>query len=164
MSETALHIPPKQLRSDYEFMSLALLQAKQAFEAGEVPVGAVIVKDGKVISRAHNLTESRNTPLGHAELLAIDGACRAVNDWRLGGATIYVTLEPCPMCAGAIINSRIERVVFGAFDKSSGSFGSIIDLSKLGLNSAPRLTGGIMAEECAKLLRDFFINIRGGVL
>ena len=155
------HISAKQLKTDKRYMSLALRQARTALDCGEVPVGAVVVLNGKLISKAHNRTEQDHSQLSHAELLAISAACEKLGDWRLTGATIYVTLEPCSMCAGAIINSRIDRVVFGAYDPAAGSFGSIIDLSKVNRRSSPRLTGGVMADECLDLLRKFFSTLRG---
>lgn len=145
---------------DLEMMGLAIEQAKKAALLGEVPIGAVIARRGEVIARGHNLRESGRHALAHAEIVAIDSACRALGGWRLPDCTLYVTLEPCPMCAGAIINSRIERVVFGACDPKAGSFGSLIDLSKVSYNHQPRLCGGVMAEQCADLLRDFFRGLR----
>ncbi|MEG1850312.1 MAG: nucleoside deaminase, partial [Oscillospiraceae bacterium] len=111
-------------------MALALEEAKKALLLGEAPVGAVLVRDGELLAAGHNLRETAKNALGHAELVVIDAACRRLGGWRLGRTTLYVTLEPCPMCAGAILNARIERVVFGAFDPKAGSFGSLVDLSK----------------------------------
>ena len=138
-----------------EFMAMALHEAQLAFEKGEVPVGAVIVKDGQVIARTHNLTESANTPLAHAELIAIHKATQALGDWRLSGCTLYVTLEPCPMCTGAILNSRLEEVVFGAYDEEMGCCGSRLDMSSA-LPRKTRMVGGVMEEECKGILARFF--------
>lgn len=138
-----------------EFMAMALFEAQLAFEKGEVPVGAVIVKDGQVIARAHNLTESANTPLAHAELIAIHKATQALGDWRLSGCTLYVTLEPCPMCTGAILNSRLEEVVFGAYDEEMGCCGSRLDMSSA-LPRKTRMVGGVMEDECKGILSHFF--------
>ena len=134
---------------DEEMMREAIAEGKKAAALGEAPIGAVIVQNGVVLSRGHNLRETGRNALAHAEIVAIDAACRRLGGWRLPGCTLYVTLEPCPMCAGAIINSRIERVVFGASD-----------LSKVAYNHSPQLTGGILAEECAALLREFFRTLR----
>jgi tRNA(adenine34) deaminase len=146
--------------SDVYFMSLALKEAEKAAKKGEAPIGAVIVQDGKVISTAHNLREKKKNALYHAEILAIDKACKKLGGWRLPRCTLYVTLEPCPMCAGAIINSRIDRVVFGASDKKAGSTGSVIDLFSLEYNHKPICEGGVLAEECGEILTKFFKNLR----
>lgn len=145
---------------DEQMMREALAEGERAAGLGEAPIGAVIVRNGQVIARGHNLRETGKNALAHAEILTIDEACRTLGGWRLPGCTLYVTLEPCPMCAGAIINSRIERVVFGARDPKAGSFGSLIDLSKVAYNHAPQLTGGVLEEECASLLREFFRRLR----
>ena len=145
---------------DLDMMALAIEQAKKAGELGEVPIGAVIARKGEVISTGYNLRETDRNALAHAEILAIDAACKKLGGWRLSGCTLYVTLEPCPMCAGAIINSRIDKVVFGAFDPKAGSLGSLIDLSKVNYNHSPRLSGGVMAEECSELLSEFFKSLR----
>lgn len=141
-------------------MSLAIDEAKKAKRLGEVPIGAVIAQNGQVIATGHNLRETGRHALAHAEIIALDAACKTLGGWRLPNCTLYVTLEPCPMCAGAIINSRIARVVFGAYDSKAGSFGSLVDLSKVAYNHAPQLCGGVMETECAALLRDFFRNLR----
>ena len=147
--------------SDEYFMGLAMAQAQQAAMLGEVPVGAVIVQDGeRVVSAAHNLRETGKAATAHAELLAIEQACRALGGWRLPRCTLYVTLEPCPMCAGAIINARVERVVFGAFDAKAGSCGSVVNLFELPYNHKPALTAGVRQEECAEQLRTFFRRLR----
>ncbi|HWP52072.1 MAG TPA: nucleoside deaminase [Clostridia bacterium] len=145
---------------DLQMMALAIGEAKKAEQLGEVPIGAVIAQNGHVIATGHNLRETGRHALAHAEIIALDAACRALGGWRLPNCTLYVTLEPCPMCAGAIINSRIARVVFGAFDSKAGSFGSLVDLSKVAYNHSPQLSGGVMENECTALLRDFFRNLR----
>lgn len=137
-------------------MSEALAEARLAAEKDEVPVGAVVVRGGEIIARAHNLRETEKNALMHAETMAVDAACRALGGWRLPGCTLYVTLEPCPMCAGAIVNSRIERVVFGAYDRRAGAFGSVLDLNAYPLNHKPEIVGGIMEEECRTMLQEFF--------
>ena len=145
---------------DAYYMSLAIEEARRAAAAGEVPVGAVVVKDGQVISTGRNRRETDKNALRHAELEAIDGACRALGGWRLFGCTLYVTLEPCPMCAGAIINARLDRVVYGAEDPKAGSCGSIIQLFDLPYNHRPACTGGVEAAACSGLLSDFFKELR----
>ena len=137
-------------------MELALAQAQKAGELGEVPVGAVIVRQGEVIAAAHNLREQNRMATAHAELLAIEEACRRLGTWRLSGCTLYVTLEPCPMCAGAIINSRLQRVVYGAADRRAGCCGSVANFFHMPFNHAPALTTGVMEQECAGLLKAFF--------
>ena len=144
------------MHDDLYYMSEALHEACLAAEIDEVPVGAVIVRDGNIIARAHNLRETEKNALCHSETLCGDRACRALGGWRLPGCTLYVTMEPCPMCAGAIVNSRIERVVFGAFDYRAGAFGSVLDLNAYPLNHKPEIVGGVMEEECRSLLQSFF--------
>ena len=146
----------RSLLNDEYFMLRALAEAENAFAAGEVPVGAVIVRDGACIGRGYNLRETRGSATAHAEVLAIEEACLAVGDWRLSGCTLYVTLEPCPMCAGAIINSRIERVVFGVKDAAAGCCGSVVNFNRYPFSHAFSLSEGICEEECAALLRTFF--------
>lgn len=146
------------MKNDY--MEAALKLAKKSAGEGEVPVGAVIVKDGKIIAEGRNKREKEKNALCHAELEAINNACIALNGWRLNECDLYVTLEPCPMCAGAIINSRIQRVYYGAFDKKAGSFGSVTDLSRERFNHKPEIYEGIMEKECAALLSDFFKKLR----
>ena len=146
--------------NDIPMMRIALEEAELALSEGEIPVGAVIARGGEIISRAHNTRERRKNALGHAECDAIDAACKALGTWRLSGCTMYVTLEPCPMCAGAIINARLDRVVFGAYDEKAGSLGSLIDLSKVDYNHHPRLRGGVLGEECAAILGRFFTLLR----
>ena len=149
------------MKSDLHYMRIALRQAKKAAEMGEVPVGAVLVKhesDGseKIVSFGYNKRESRKNALMHAEISAIDKACRRLKTWRLSDCTLYVTLEPCPMCAGAAINARISRVVFGACDLRFGACGSAVNLYELPFNHIPKLDGPIMQKECAAILTDFF--------
>lgn len=136
--------------------------AKKAAALGEVPVGAVIVKKatGEIVGEGYNRRESARSPLAHAELEAIDNASKTLGGWRLIGCDMYVTLEPCAMCSGAIINSRIDSVYFGAYDKRFGCCGSVIKLFDLPFNHTPSVTGGIMEQECASLLSSFFKNLR----
>ncbi len=142
--------------NDIEFMSAAIDEAYVAESEDEVPIGAVIVKDGKIIARAHNTRESSKCATHHAEILAIEEACKALGGWRLPGCTIYVTLEPCAMCAGAIINARIPRVVYGAPDLRFGAFGSLLDLSEVPLNHKPEINRFVRGEECRNLLGEYF--------
>ena len=140
-----------------EYMSLALALAKEAAQAGEVPEGCVIADgEGRVIGRGRNRREESGDATAHAEVEAIRQACAALGNWRLEKCSIYVTLEPCPMCTGAIINSRIPTVVFGAREALSGSCGSVIDLFSENYGHRPAVFGGVLAEDCAALLRDFF--------
>lgn len=144
------------MKNDDYFMQHALSQAKKAASIGEVPIGCVIVHGGNVIARGHNMRETKKDPLGHAELLAIKKAAHRLNGWRLTDCTLYVTLEPCPMCAGAIINARIPRVVFGAYDPKAGCFGSVHDFTKSAFNHTPEIVPGVLAEESAAVLKEFF--------
>ena len=146
--------------NDEIFMREAIRLAKCAEELDEVPVGAVAVRDGEIIASAYNTRERSKCATHHAEILAIEAACRALGGWRLPGVTLYVTMEPCAMCAGAIINSRIERVVFGARDFRFGAFGSALDLAAAGLNHTPEVVGGVLGEECADILTNYFKNKR----
>ena len=146
--------------ADQEYMGLALQEAEKAAQLGEVPIGAVIVRDGEVIARAHNLRETGKNALGHAELLAIDQACKALGGWRLTRCTLYVTLEPCTMCAGAIVNARLPRVVFGARDPRAGACGSVCSLFDMPLGHRPALTQGVREEECRAILSQFFQQLR----
>ncbi len=143
-------------------MEEAIALARQAAALGEVPVGAVVVKKatGEIVGRGFNRRESERSPLAHAELSAIDEASRTLGGWRLIDCELYVTLEPCPMCSGAIINSRIENVIFGAYDKRFGACGSVITLFDLPFNHKPELIGGVMEQECAGLLSEFFKGLR----
>ena len=145
-----------------EYMKQALALAKKAGASGEIPVGAVIVKDGEVIATGVNRRETDNTALGHAEIMAINSACERLGRWRLDDCELYVTLEPCPMCAGAIINARIKKVVFGAFDKKAGSCSddSVINLFNLPYNHRPEVWAGICEQECSEVLSSFFENLR----
>ena len=147
---------------DHEnYMRLALAKAREAFDAGEIPVGCVIAdKDGKVIGAGANTRERTRSALGHAELNAIDEACRSFGDWRLDGCTIFITLEPCPMCAGAIINARIPCVVFGAREENFGSCGSVINLFSERYGHRPAVYSGVLESECTTLLTEFFRKIR----
>lgn len=147
---------------DHEkYMREALILAKNAANNGEIPVGCVIAdKNGNIIGRGQNTREKTRSALGHAELNAIDEACRAHGDWRLDDCTIYITLEPCPMCAGAIINSRISRVVFGAKEERFGSCGSVIDLFSERYGHHPAVYSGILEAECAALFKKFFKDLR----
>ncbi len=142
-----------------EYMKEAIKQAKKAEAIDEVPIGAVIVKDSKIIARGYNRRETKHNALLHAEIIAIDKACRKLGGWRLPGCEIYVTLEPCPMCMGAIISARIEKLYFGAYDEKSGAAGSVCDLS-CALPHKVETTGGVMKEDCTKLLSDFFKKLR----
>ena len=146
--------------NDDFYMGLALREAHRAARREEAPIGAVIVREGHVIARACNDREASKNALGHAELLAIDKACRRLGGWRLPGCTLYVTLEPCPMCAGAIINSRIERVVYGAADPKAGCCGSVTDLFAMPFNHHPKVEKGLRAEEAGELLQAFFKDLR----
>ena len=139
-------------------MIQAIELAKKAAQCGEVPVGALIVEDatGMVLAQAYNLRESNKSATAHAEILAIEEACQKRGSWRLSGCTLYVTLEPCPMCAGAIINSRIDRVIYGAKDALAGCCGSVINFNSYPFNHAFELVGGVCEEECVALLQDFF--------
>ena len=150
-------------RMDHErYMRLALIEAKKAAAAGEIPVGAVVVCGNTVLAAARNDREVTHSPLGHAEVRAIEMACQARGDWRLDNCTLYVTLEPCPMCSGVILNARVGQVVYGAADPQYGCLGSRLNLAHLDLGAAPRLTAGILAEECSALLSDFFRGQRQG--
>lgn len=143
--------------TDEEYMSQALALAREALEEGEVPVGCVIVwEDGRIVGRGRNRREGDRDALGHAELEAIAAACREVGDWRLTGCTLYVTLEPCCMCAGACLNARLDRVVYGAADQAAGCLGSRVNLFAMGLGPPPGILPGVLAEECGALLQDFF--------
>ena len=145
---------------DEFFMKKAIVRAKTASRHGEVPVGAVIVKDGIIIADGRNMREGKENALAHAEIIAIERACKKLGRWRLHDCQLYVTLEPCPMCAGAIVNSRIQRVVFGAFDKKAGAYGSVFNMSDFPLNHFPEVVGGVAEEKCALLLSEFFKELR----
>ena len=153
--------PADQRERDEQFMRVALEEAARAAARGEVPVGALVVRDGRVLARAHNLRESAQDPAAHAELIAVRKASARTGSWRLEGCTVYVTLEPCPMCAGLLVNARVPRVVWGAADPKAGAF---VTLYRIG--DDPRLNhriddvGGVLDEECAQALKDFFGAIR----
>jgi tRNA(adenine34) deaminase len=145
-------------------MRAALHEARRALESGDVPVGAIVLDaTGSVIGRGHNARERDRDPTAHAELVAVRRAARTVGEWRLGGCTLVVTLEPCTMCAGAIVLSRLDRLVFGAFDPRAGAVGSLWDVVRdRRLNHRPEVVGGVLAEECSGLLDDFFAHQRLG--
>jgi tRNA(adenine34) deaminase len=146
---------------DDRFMDLALREARRALEHDDVPIGAVVVHDGEVIGTGHNERELREDPTAHAEVLALREAAAALGSWRVLDSVLYVTLEPCAMCAGAIVLSRIPRVVFGCSDPKAGAAGSVLDiLAEPRLNHRPLVTGGVLADECASLLRAFFVDRR----
>jgi len=139
------------------FMKLALLQAQKAYEKDEIPVGAIVVKEGKVIGRGYNQREMLNDPTAHAEIIAITAAANTIEDWRLNDCVLYVTKEPCAMCAGAIINSRLKMVVFGCYDKEMGCCGSLYQLcGDSQLRNSTAVKGGIMEQECLSIIHDFF--------
>ena len=143
------------------YMELALNEAKKAYKIEEIPVGAIIVKDGKVISRAYNQKETKNNPIAHAEILAIERASKKLGRWRLDDCDLYVTLEPCPMCAGAIIQARIKNLYIGTMDPKTGACGSVLDLSKdFPFNHKVNTIVGIKKLECEKILKDFFKQLR----
>ena len=148
------------LMTDEEYMREALSLAEKAFELGEVPVGAVAVWDGKIVGRGMNLRETDKNALRHAEIMAIDEACKNLGGWRLWKCDLYVTLEPCPMCAGAIINSRVKRVIYGASDPKSGSCGSLTNLFEMPYNHKPEVVSGVLEKECSEILSRFFEKLR----
>jgi tRNA(adenine34) deaminase len=153
--------PVIDLHSDEFFMGDALRQAARAYEAGEVPVGAVIVREGRIIARAFNQVELLKDATAHAEMLALTQAEEIVGDWRLTGCVLYATKEPCPMCAGAIVHTRVSRVVFGASDSKSGAAGSAMNLLQCpALNHRCEITGGVREAECRALLQSFFARQR----
>ena len=143
-----------------EFMKLAILEARKAADEGEVPVGAVIVKDGEVVATAHNRREQLQNALSHAEIEVINIACQKTGSWRLDDCELYVTLEPCPMCTGAIINARIKTVIFGAYDSKMGCMDSVINLCDYPFNHKVEIYGGIMEDDCLAILQEFFKNLR----
>lgn len=146
--------------TDEFYMKKAIATAKTAEKHLEVPVGAIVVCDGKIISRGRNMREGKNNALAHAEIVAIERACKKLGRWRLHDCQLYVTLEPCPMCAGAIVNSRIEKVVFGAYDKKAGAYGSVFNMNDFPLNHFPQVIGGVMEKQCSALLSNFFAMLR----
>ena len=144
-----------------EGMRLALLQAQEAFDQGEVPIGAVIVHNGQIIAAAHNEKEQRNDPTAHAEILAIQQAAGVLRSWRLTDATLYVTLEPCPMCAGAILQARLKQLVYGCADLKGGAVGSVMNvLDRTLWNHRLDVAAGVLEEECSEILKAFFRNRR----
>ncbi len=160
LSEDTL-LSPLDPAQDERFLRMAMREAVLSGEKGEVPIGCVIVKDGRVLGRGHNQMETLRDPTAHAEILAIGAACQALDNWRLEGCALYVTLEPCPMCAGAILNSRVARVVYGARDKRLGALGSTFSiLDENPINRVVAVDGPAMEEECLELLRAFFRDLR----
>lgn len=154
---------PRGTNADRAFMEFALADAREAAAAGEVPVGAVVVRDGEIIARTSNRTVRDQDPTAHAEVLALRVASRVAGSWRLTGCTLYVTLEPCAMCAGALVLARVERVVFGAWDAKAGMSGSVEDLLRHPrLNHRPGVIGGVLEDASRELLRQFFAARRGG--
>ena len=146
---------------DEKYMKEAIIEAKKAYEKDEVPIGAVIVKEGKIIARAHNLRESKQIATAHAEILAIEKACKKIGSWRLNDCTLYVTLEPCAMCSGAMILSRVNRIVYGASDTKGGCIDSCIKMyEQQGFNHYPLVTSGVLKDECSSILTAFFKNKR----
>lgn len=146
---------------DIKYMKMALREAKKAFDEDEVPVGAVLVKDGLVIARAHNQKESKTDTTKHAEIIAIQKASKKLKNWRLEDTTLYVTLEPCTMCIGAIIGARIKKVCFGTMDEKTGACGSVLNIPKdYPFNHIVEVEGNVMEEECKKILQDFFKMLR----
>ncbi len=149
-------------RSDHDYMELALALAREAAAAGEIPVGALVVdrETGEILGTGRNRREQDGSPTAHAEILAIEETAKRRRSWRLSGCTLYVTLEPCPMCAGAIINARVDRLVFGAYDEKAGSVCSVQEMFALPYNHRPRVTAGLLEDPCAALLSDFFRKLR----
>lgn len=145
---------------DKKFMQRAIELAKIAGGMGEVPVGAVVVKNGEIIGEGYNMRELKQNPLSHAEIEAINNAAKNLNCWRLEDCELYVTLEPCPMCTGAIINARIKTVIFGAYDKNAGSMDSVINLCDYPYNHKVEIYGGICEDQCKEILQNFFQNLR----
>ncbi|MBO4902797.1 MAG: tRNA adenosine(34) deaminase TadA [Lachnospiraceae bacterium] len=151
----------KKFSEDEKYMMKALQQAKKAYDLGEVPIGCVIVSDGKIIARGYNRRNTDKNTLSHAEISAIRKASRVVGDWRLEGCTMYVTLEPCQMCAGALVQSRIDRVVIGCMSPKSGCAGSVLNLLQMdAFNHQVEITSGVLEEECSHLLSAFFKDLR----
>ncbi len=155
-------IKETQKELDFKFMQEAINEANQAYNLSEIPIGAVIECDNKIISKGHNLKENNKNSILHAEIIAINEATKVLNRWRLEDCTLYVNLEPCLMCAGAIINSRIKRVVFASFDEKSGAFGSVINVNDLKLNHKVEITSGILEEESKEIIQKFFKELRDG--
>lgn len=141
---------------DQKFMKIALKEAQKARDMDEVPIGAVAVLDGKVIARGHNTREKTGNAINHAEMIVIQKACKKVSNWRLDGVTLYVTIEPCPMCMGAVLNSRLKRLVFGAYDKKGGACGSLYNLNEGKYNHTVELKSGVLETECGQIIRTYF--------
>ena len=149
------------MTADEEYMTYCIELAKKAASLGECPVGAIVVdRDGNIIGEGYNRRESGHSPTAHAEIIAIERAAQSLNSWRLSDCTLYVTLEPCPMCAGAIINSRLRRLVYGAFDEKGGACASLVNLFDYPFNHKPMVRSRILMEECSALLADFFKQLR----
>ncbi|WP_231620433.1 tRNA adenosine(34) deaminase TadA [Fictibacillus sp. 26RED30] len=149
------------LEKDEYYMELALEEAQKAADIGEVPIGAILVMDDRIVAKAHNLREAEQRAIAHAELLAIDEACRELDAWRLEGATLYVTLEPCAMCSGAIVLSRVSRVVYGAVDPKGGCAGTLMNLlQEARFNHQCEVVAGVKGEACGQILSRFFRNLR----
>ena len=153
------------MKVDEFFMKAALKEAEKAYSKGEVPIGAVIVRGEKIVARAHNRRESRQMATAHAELLCIEKACKKLKSWRLDDCELYVTVEPCPMCAGAILNARIKRICFGAYDLKGGAAESNFSVLTSGvLNWTTDFAGGVLKEDCERIIKDFFAERRNGVV
>lgn len=152
----------KQIELDIQFMQEALDEAIKAYLKSEIPIGAVLVNNNEIIGRGHNLKENNKNSILHAEMIAINDACKKLDKWRLEDSTLYVTLEPCLMCAGAIIQSRIKRVVFACFDEKSGVLGSVINVNELNLNHKIEITSGILEKESKDIIQKFFKELRDG--
>ena len=151
----------KKINDDEKYMKLAIAQAQKAFDLGEVPIGCVIVYEGKVIGRGYNRRNTDKNTLAHAEITAINKASKKIGDWRLEGCTMYVTLEPCQMCSGALVQSRIDRVVIGTMNPKAGCAGSILNILRMPeFNHQVEITGGVLQEECSRILQDFFRDLR----
>ena len=147
--------------NDREYLMKALNEAKKAYKKEEVPIGAIIVKDDKIIARAHNLRENKNSSLAHAEILCIEKACKKLNSWRLDGCVMYVTLEPCSMCTGAIIQARLKRLVIGTMDEKTGACGSVLNLiNDYEFNHKVELETKVMETECKQIMKNFFKELR----
>ncbi len=159
MFSESIKMTPLNSRDEI-FMKEALRLALEAESLGEVPIGCVIVYNNEIIARAKNTRETEKNALCHAEVSAIDEACKKLGSWRLSGCTLYVTLEPCPMCAGAIVNARIPRVVYGAKDPKAGAFGSVLQFNSYPLNHKPEIVSGVLSDECRMVLSEFFAGLR----
>lgn len=142
---------------DEAFMGMALVEAQRAYDQGEIPIGAVLVQDGRVIARGHNLRESWRDATAHAEMIVIREACHLLDRWRLSGTTLYVTIEPCPMCAGALVMSRVDRLVYGSSDYKAGAVESLFNVvQNTALNHRLEVTAGVRADECSRIMKNFF--------